>query len=142
MAGRKRFRSRLQALQKAPSHSWLHSRHYSVGDPDNVVYFLCTPHGPFTIHEEYFCWILAATGKYRLAARMAYGRQRTKPTQPKERARIADLIDMDRQGMIRLKDGPWKYYGFDVGDPSAILKPEIRDYAECLKPRTTCQTTI
>jgi hypothetical protein len=102
-----------------------------------VAYFLCTPHGHFTIHEEYYCWILAATGKVALAGRMAYGRQRTFPTKPKEKARIADLIDMDRKGMIKLSDGPWKTYGYAVGDPSAILTPKIRDYSECLQNSPT-----
>lgn len=142
MAGRKRFRSRIAAIQSAPPHSWIHARNYSVGDPDKTVYFICTPHGPFTIYEEYYCWILAATGKHRLAGRMAYGRQRTKPTIQKEYLRIADLVDMDAKGVIRLADGPWKYYGYEIGDPSAILKPEIVDYSKWLTPLTTCQTTI
>lgn len=73
---------------------------------------------------------------------MAYGRQRKKPVTPKERARIADLLDMDARGVIELRHGPWKYYGLDVGDPTAFMNKPIKDYAECLKPLPIYQTTI
>lgn len=142
MAGCKKRRQRFTALSNAPSHSWIHAGHYSVGDPDNVAYFLCTPHGPFTIQEEYMCWVYASTGKFRMSARMAYGRPRTVPMKDKERKRVVDLIDMDNNGVIDLKVGPWKYYGFEIGDPSAFIKPEIKDYGKCLIPQITCQTII
>lgn len=74
---------------------------------------------------------------------MAYNRNRTKPMSPKEKARVADLIDMHNKGVIDLNVGPWRYYGYDVGNPSAFLKPTPRDYSKCLisPPLTTCQTT-
>lgn len=147
MAGRKRFRSRLQQLASAPAHSWLHAGHYSVGDPLIRVYFLCTPHGPLTINEEYFCWFRAAGHSIPVSGRMAYENGRLRAPGKKERGRIADLIDMDAKGMIDLKLGPWEYYGFEIGNRLGYLKPAIVDYAECLKTPhtsrtvTSCQST-
>lgn len=142
LAGRKRRRSRLQYLQSTPPHSWVHSRHYSVGDLDNVVYFLCTPHGPFTIHEEYWCWVYAATGHSGLARRMVYNTPVPKTIKPKWLSRVADLIDMDAEGVISLKAGPWKYYGYEIGDPSFLYPTRIKDYSECLITPITCRTSL
>lgn len=63
---------------------------------------------------------------------MAYGRNRTKEMNPVERGRVQDLIDMHDEGVINLKDGPWKYYGYEIGNPHGYMKPEIKDYSECL----------
>lgn len=132
MAGCKRRKARLRALQMAPDHSWIHAGRCSVGDPDNTVYFLCTPHGPLTIYEEYLCWVYAHTGKFRLSARLVYERPRGMSLSPKERGRVADLIDMDSKGMIKLSEGPWATYGYNLGNPDAITKPEKKDYSGCL----------
>lgn len=97
------------------------------------MYFLCTPHGPLTINEEYFCWIYAATNKQRMAKRMAYGRQDTNPVGKKLRGRVADLLLEHAEGKINLAIGPWKQYGFDIGDPTAFDTPSIKDYmSTCL----------
>lgn len=69
-----------------------------------------------------------------MSKRMAYGRQDTNPVTKKLRGRVQDLLDEHAEGKIDLSIGPWKQYGFDIGDPTAFEKPAIKDYmASCLK---------
>lgn len=142
LAGCKKKRARLLALQLAPPHSWIHAGHYSTGSKVPTVYLLCTPHGPITVYEEYFCWVYAVTGKMRMSRRIVNDFKGKKDITPKERARVADLIDMHNRGVINLNIGPWEYYGYPIGSPSNYIKPLPKDYMECLiRPSTSLTTT-
>lgn len=129
MASRKHFRSQLSWLAKSPPHSWIHNTKYSISRHNPAIYLLCTPHGPITIHEEYWCWVFAATKNYSLASRMVYGKSKLRPTSlAKCLKRVDDLLEMDSNGVIQLRMGPWKYFGYDVGYPYRFENTEIVDY--------------
>lgn len=67
-----------------------------------------------------------------MSRRLAYANGKTSGIRPKERLRVADLIDMHNRAVINLADGPWKYYGLPVGDPTNYIGPLPKDYGKCL----------
>lgn len=133
MARGERFRSREYYTKRAPSHSWIHAGWFSRDKKGPEVYLLCTPHGPLTVKEEYFCWIYAVTGKYRMSRRMAYGRPDTNVISQKHKNRIKDLLEMHDDGLIDLAKGPWEHYKLKCGDPTAFEAPKIKDYMPNVK---------
>lgn len=95
----------------------------------NVEWFINEEKYSLTVEQEFFCWRFCLHGNASKAVREAYTGYNGKPknqstksrylrARPNVAERCRDLLASHRNGVINLRDGPWKYYNrFDVGNP-------------------------
>ena len=136
MAGRKKRRERLERQSPNYGARWCDRPEFtrpSVGSPETTIYLLCTPHGYFTVYEEYVCWLAARGEDIAKAFRKVYwpfkrtGRQSV--LTPKMKKRVQDLIEMGERGYIDLNSGPWKHFKIDIGNPEIMYKNMPKDFS-------------
>lgn len=137
MAGKVKRRKAAREKKRNFGFRWCDRPNFvgpSKGSPDTVFYILCTPHGWFTVKEEYVCWLVAAGLHNRKAFRKVYfpARRsgRTVQLKPKMKLRVQDLKEMHEEGIIDLSIGPWEHYGWDIGNKDIVYDPPRRDFSD------------